>query len=54
MYERHEKGPIFCTNTPRVCNKQSLFLKKICVTDGKCVTLHPQTAKSRKKFQDSK
>jgi hypothetical protein len=48
MYEIHGKGAIFCTITTLLCNRASLFLKKICVTDRKCVTLHPQTAKGRK------
>jgi len=45
---------IFCTNTPLVCNIGAVFLKKICVSERKCVTLHPISAKSRKNFKIAK
>ena len=36
-----------------MCNQVTVFLKKICVSERKCVTLHPISAKGRI-FQDSK
>ena len=29
----------------------TIFLKKICVSERKCVTLHPESGKSRKIFK---
>ena len=49
-----QKGSFFCTITLFLCNKESDFLKKVCTTQRKCVTLHPISAKGCKNFKIAK
>ena len=37
-----------------MCNQVTVFLKKICVSERKCVTLHLISAKGRKFFKIAK